>query len=347
MEFLQQYGLFLAKSVTLIVAIAAAVGLVSRLAYQGRKPRKGHLEVRCLNKAVEEMVEVLAGAMLAPTERKKAAKAKMKAGKQADKERAKLPGAAVKKRIYVVDFDGDLRASAVDALREEITVILTLAADRDEVVVRLESSGGMVHGYGLAASQLDRVKNRSLALTICVDKVAASGGYMMACVADNILAAPFAVIGSIGVVAQIPNINRLLKRHDIDVELMTAGKYKRTLTVLGENTDQGREKFREELEDTHRLFKDFVSAHRPAVDIDKVATGEVWFGTHAKALGLVDRLQTSDDYLVSQFATADIYEVAYVCKQSLSQRIGLAIAEGSDHLLMRLLRYWNGPTRAD
>ncbi|MGK2915517.1 MAG: protease SohB [Porticoccaceae bacterium] len=208
--------------------------------------------------------------------------------------------------------------------------------------MRLESGGGMVHGYGLAASQLDRIKSKGLPLTICVDKVAASGGYMMACVADRIVAAPFAVIGSIGVVAQIPNIHRLLQKHAIDVELMTAGKHKRTLTVLGENTDQGREKFREELDDTHRLFKNFVVDHRPGVDIDGVATGEVWFGTRAQELGLVDSLQTSDDYLVSQLDTADIYEIAYVHKRSLSQRIGIAAAEGSDYLLMRWLRYLTG-----
>ena len=108
--------------------------------------------------------------------------------------------------------------------------------------------------YGLAASQMQRIRDKKLKLTVCVDKVAASGGYMMAVVADKIIAAPFAVLGSIGVLAQVPNFHRLLKKHDVDFEMLTAGKYKRTLTMFGENTDKGREKFQEDIEDTHVLF---------------------------------------------------------------------------------------------
>jgi serine protease SohB len=156
---------------------------------------------------------------------------------------------------------------------------------------------------------------------VAVDKVAASGGYLMAAVANRIIAAPFAVLGSIGVVAQIPNVHRLLKRHDVDVEVLTAGKYKRTLTVLGENTEEGRQKFIEELEDVHRLFQDYVGTRRAQLDLDAVATGETWYGQQALDMKLVDDVLTSDEYLVQQSEHADIYEVRWVEHKRPLERI--------------------------
>jgi serine protease SohB len=203
----------------------------------------------------------------------------------------------------------------VASLREEVTAVLTAAQAEDEVIVRLESAGGLVHGYGLAASQLLRIRDRRLKLTVAVDKVAASGGYMMACVADRIIAAPFAILGSIGVIAQLPNFNRLLKKHDVDFEQFMAGEHKRTVTLFGENTDKGRQKFQEEIEDVHALFKDFVKTHRPQVDLERVATGEHWFGARALESRLVDELRTSDDVLLDASASADLYEVVYTGKK--------------------------------
>lgn len=213
--------------------------------------------------------------------------------------------------------------------------MLSQAKPEDEVVVRLESAGGMVHSYGLAASQLDRIKQQGIPLTVCVDKVAASGGYMMACVADKILAAPFSMIGSIGVVAQLPNFNRLLKKHDVDVELHTAGEYKRTLTMFGENTEQGREKFVEDLEEIHEIFKEFVKNHRESVDINAISTGKVWLGTHAKNVSLVDEIKTSDEYLVDRSKDANIYLVRFVYHKSLPEKMGLAAENRADSLLLR------------
>ena len=233
-----------------------------------------------------------------------------------------LKGGAQKKRVYVVNFHGDIRASAVASLREEITAILTVATENDEVFLRLESGGGVVHGYGLGASQLMRVREKNIPLTVSVDKVAASGGYMMACVGNHIMAAPFAIIGSIGVIAQVPNFNKVLKKHDIEYDQFTAGEFKRTVTMFGENTDEAKAKFREEIEDIHALFKDFIVQHRPDVDIVKVSTGESWPGTRAMEKNLVDELKTSDDYLLESSKDADIYEVKYVSKKSLSERIG-------------------------
>ncbi|MFA2918193.1 protease SohB [Acinetobacter pittii] len=237
-------------------------------------------------------------------------------------------------KIFVLDFKGDIQASAVENLREEITLILAIAkAGRDRIVVRLESPGGMVHGYGLAAAQLVRLRDAGFHLTICVDKVAASGGYMMACIANEIIAAPFAIVGSIGVVAQVPNFNRLLKEHNVDFELYTAGQYKRTVTMFGENTPEGKAKFEEELQQTHVLFKHFVEKYRPQLNVDKVATGEHWYGEDALDLNLVDKLQTSDEYLLALLPQHDVYVINTRKKATLGEKLGLQAAQMADSLI--------------
>ena len=339
-EFLSDYGLFLLKAVTVVAAFAVIVGTVVAAGARGVREERGHIDVLHLNERFDQLAAALKDVVLDAAaikqdlkQQKKAEKDAHKASRKAQKKRrggvdAEHRAEDRRRRLYVIDFDGDIKASAVRQLREEISAVLTLATAMDEVVVKLESGGGMVHSYGLAASQLQRIRNRGVPLTVCVDKVAASGGYMMACIANKIIAAPFAMLGSIGVVAQLPNFNRLLKKHDVDFEMLTAGEYKRTLTLFGENTDKGREKFVEELEQTHELFKVFVQEHRPQVDIDRIATGEVWFGTQAIGKKLVDEINTSDQYLMDQRDSADLYEVRYVAKRSVQERLGLA-AEGA------------------
>lgn len=344
MEFIYEYGLFLAQAVTFVAAIlVVAASLVAIGQRQKAEQQEGHIEVRDLNEkyrhigqSIQQVVvepEVLKAEMKAE---KKAEKAKAKAAK---KKRGKSDAAEDenRKRLYVLDFDGDIKASATDNMREEISAVLMQVKPGDEMLVRVESPGGMVHSYGLAASQLRRIRDAEVPLTIAVDKVAASGGYMMACVASRIVAAPFAVIGSIGVLAQLPNFNRLLKKNDIDFELFTAGEYKRTVTMFGENTDKGREKFSEELEDTHELFKQFVTANRPGVDIAKVATGEIWYGQKALGMGLVDELQTSDALVQGYLADWDVFEVKFVHKKNWQEKLGLA-AEGA--LEKAFLKIW-------
>ncbi|TPW15801.1 MAG: periplasmic protease [Halothiobacillaceae bacterium] len=295
-EFLHHYGLFFAQTITILLVIGGLVILIASLSSGDEETEK--LEIKKLNQPKTS------GSDLSSAE----------------------------KRVFVLTFNGDIKASAATALAEEITAILTVAQPTDEVVVRLYSAGGLVHAYGLAASQLQRIRKRNIPLTVAVDKVAASGGYMMACVADKIIAAPFAILGSIGVVAQIPNLHRLLKKHDIDFELITAGKYKRTLTVFGENTAEGREKFRQEIDETHKLFQEFITTHRPQVELERVATGEHWYGTQAIDFKLVDELITSDDYLMSASETHSVYEVHYTTKKTLAQRFGLFANETIDRI---------------
>ena len=338
-DLLLQYGLFLAKVVTIVVA---ALFIIVTIANVGERRRHhdedGDIEVMRLNERLEHFAHTLRLAILD----KNALKAYFKAQKDEEKNKEKLTNDD-KKRVYVINFNGDIRASATENLRQEITAILSIAnKEKDEVVVNLESPGGMVHGYGLAASQLARIREHQLPLTICVDKVAASGGYMMACLANNIIAAPFAVIGSIGVVAQLPNFHRLLDKWDIDYEVLTAGEYKRTLTMFGKNTDAGREKFIADLEDTHTLFKDFVTEYRPQLDIEKVATGEHWYGKQALGLGLVDKLMTSDEYLLNLSKTADVFAVRFVHKQNLMQKVGLTASTTLDNVL---LKWWERLTQ--
>lgn len=338
MELLFQYGLFLAKIVTVVVAIAVIAVLIINLTQ--RKRQRGELRITNLSEQHKEMQEDLAVALLDGPQQKlwhKAQKKKLKLEAKAAKAKAKQGenDANTKPRVWVIDFKGSMDAHEVSSLREEITAVLTVATPQDQVVVRLESPGGVVHGYGLAASQLQRIRDKQIPLTVAVDKVAASGGYMMACVANKIVAAPFAILGSIGVVAQIPNLNRFLKNKDIDIELHTAGQYKRTLTLLGENTDEGRQKFREELNETHHLFKDFVKEMRPSLDIDQVATGEHWYGSQAQEKGLVDEVGTSDELLLGLMDGRDVISVRFMQRKKMMDRFTGSAAESADNLMMR------------
>jgi serine protease SohB len=338
LEFLAEYGLFLAKTVTAIVGFGILVAIVAGASQKNRQGGdKGELEINPLNDQYDEINKAMSMALMDSSEQKAEAKKRRKEEKKLAKRKKKNAGSGAdnEKRVFVIKFNGNVSASAVTNMREEVTAILTQATAQDEVVVKLESPGGMVHSYGLASSQLDRLRKKNIPITICVDKVAASGGYMMACVGDKILAAPFAVIGSIGVVAQLPNFHRLLKKNDVDFELLTAGEHKRTLTIFGENTEQGREKFIEDLQDTHQLFKSYVAERRPQIDIDKVATGEVWFGSRALELALVDELMTSDEYLTHSAKESKVFEINYVQKKKLPQRLGIAAEESADRLLVK------------
>lgn len=332
MEFLYEYGLFLAKTITFVVAFIAIVVTITATAVK-QKTKKGELEITDLSEHFEEVEEDVIHHLLTKEELKEKAKQDKKAEKEKKKQK---PEDEKKSRLFVLDFNGSIDAKEVSGLREEVTALLTVVTPDDEVFVRLESGGGMVHGYGLAASQLDRIRQKDIPLTVAVDKVAASGGYMMACVANKILSAPFAIVGSIGVIAQIPNFNKLLKKNDIDYEQLTAGEFKRTLTMFGENTDAGRAKFIEELEETHVLFKDFVREHRPSLDIDKVATGEHWFGLKAKELGLVDEIQTSDDYLLSASKDKQIVAIKYEVKKGIAEKFSKAASLSFDAIWSKL-----------
>jgi len=318
-EFFLNYGLFLAKTATIVAAIVTVVLFIFIMAGRKQAGKKEILEVNKLNKKYDDMARVMNTGMLQKAGLKKYLKEEKERLKGIHKDKKDKNQ---RKRIYVLNFHGDIRASAVSSLREEITAILMVAAKNDEVFVRLESGGGVVYGYGLAASQLMRLRDKNISLTVSVDKVAASGGYMMACVGNRIIAAPFSIIGSIGVIAQIPNFHKVLKKHDVDFDQFTAGEFKRTVTMFGENTEEAKAKFREEIEDIHMLFKDFIVQHRPDVDIVKVSTGESWPGTRALERKLIDELKTSDDYLLENSKHADIYEISYVSKKSLIEKIG-------------------------
>jgi serine protease SohB len=335
-EFLADYASFLAKTVTLVVAIVVVLVAIASLRGKGRRRAAGQLQVTKLNDFYKGLRERLEQSLLDKDRLKTLRKEQAKSLKK-DKKLAEP-----KPRVYVLDFDGDIKASATESLRHEITALLTLATDKDEVVLRLESGGGMVHSYGLASSQLARIRQAGIPLTICIDKVAASGGYMMACIGDKIISAPFAILGSIGVVAQLPNVNRLLKKHDIDFEVLTAGEYKRTLTVFGENTEKGREKFQQDLDITHDLFKNFVANYRPQLAIDEVATGEIWLGVAALDKQLVDELKTSDEYIGDRAKTAEVFHLHYVQRKSLQERMGMAATGSVDRLLVN---WWSRLTQ--
>ncbi|OUM24501.1 protease SohB [Pseudomonas sp. 1239] len=330
MDFLAEYASFLAKTATLVIALLVVLSAIAGLRGKGRRKAGGQLHVTRLNDFYKDLRERLESGLLDKSQLKALRKQQAKRDKQQKKKPEDKP------RVFVLDFDGDIKASATESLRNEITALLTLATPKDEVVLRLESGGGMVHSYGLASSQLARIRQAGVPLTVCIDKVAASGGYMMACIGDRIVSAPFAILGSIGVVAQLPNVNRLLKKHDVDFEVFTAGEYKRTVTVFGENTEKGREKFQEDLDVTHQLFKDFVSRYRPQLHIDEVATGEVWLGVAALNKQLVDELRTSDEYLSERARDSNLYHLHFAERKSLQERVGLAASASIENTLVGL-----------
>ncbi|MEE8409825.1 MAG: protease SohB [Myxococcota bacterium] len=307
---------FAAKAGIVFLTVSATALVIFALMRRGRRDPSG-VRVKRVNDRLQRNADHVRVAVMGAKPFKKFRKRRAKQEKKAGKPTAS---------VFVLDFRGDVVASAVANLRQEVTALLAVAGKDDEVVVRLESTGGVMHDYGLAASQLARFKDNEVRLTVCVDKVAASGGYMMACVADEILAAPFAIVGSIGVAAPVPNLHRLLDRHGIDYDEMTAGEYKRTVSMLAEITDKGREKFQEQIEDAHGLFKEFIAEKRPALDLGKVATGEYWYATRALELGLVNRLTTSDDYLVSKLDHAQIFEVSYEKPRRLRERLAQSVS---------------------
>jgi len=305
-DLLSQLMIFATKATLIVflilVLFAGIIGIMGR----GKQKMNGKISIKNINKKYKKIKQLLLEEMLP----KKAFKKYLKEISAVEKEKTRTQDTSTQKNIFIVQFQGDMKASAVSSLREEITAILAVAKPQDEVVVCIESGGGMVHAYGLATAQLSRIREKKIPLTVIVDKVAASGGYLMACVANKILAAPFAIIGSIGVIAQLPNFNRLLKEKNIDFEQIMAGNYKRTVSMFGENTEEGREKLKEEINNIHQLFKKVIHDHRPALDIEKVSTGEIWTGSEALQLQLVDGLTTSDDYLLSLHPDANLYEIS-------------------------------------
>lgn len=317
MDFLADYFLFFFKLITILVSFIVVLIFIKG----GRdfKKKKGEIVFEDLSDEFNELKESYNDLVADEQEDDESQKNSSKKWwqfwkKKSDNEKDEKK---ILSKLFVIDFDGDMAANAAQNLKQEVNAVLSVAKENDEVLVRLKSPGGVVNGYGLAAAQLERFKEKNFNLTVAVDEVAASGGYLMACVANKIVAAPFAILGSIGVVAQLPNFHRLLEKYDIDYEQFTAGKYKRTVTMFGENTDEGREKFKEELEDIHIIFKDYVGKHRPQMDIEKIATGEHWLGTQALTLNLVDELQTSDAYLLSKLEVFRVIHVGYVERKSL------------------------------
>lgn len=329
MDALMDIGIFAAKTALIAAAVAFIVALVTFLGTRARSNIQ--LQVDKINERYTFYRDALQTEILD--------KKSLKELRKETKKKEKALAGQKRPRVFVLDFKGDIQASHIKALREEVTAILTSCQSTDQVVIKIESPGGLVTGYGLVASQLARLRDKGLFLTVCVDEVAASGGYMAACVGNRIVAAPFAVIGSIGVYAAVPNIHRLLKKYDVDFKEVTAGEYKRTVSVLGENTPQGLQKFQEQIQETHNLFKRYVHQYRPQLAIDKVATGEHWYGTQALDLALVDMIQTSDDLLFGLSENHDLYEIKYKEARTLSERLVENFGDAALTRLQRLVTY--------
>ena len=312
LEIFLEYGLFLLKVITVLISV---IVLISFVAASKKSNTSEGLEIENLNERYKGLSDSLNKAVMEKDEWKKKQKSEKAIAKKNKKKKTRKP------KAYILDFIGDIKASAVPSLREEVTAILDIAKRNDQIVLRLDNHGGVVHEHGLAASQLARIRQKKIHLTVVVDKVAASGGYLMASVANKIYAAPFAILGSIGVIAQLPNFNRLLDNYGVDFEQITAGQYKRNVTMFGKNTDEDREKLKDQLEEIHELFKSSVNEYRPQLDLERVATGEHWYGSKALELGLIDEIKTSDELLIEMAKKYEIFSVKLKVKKPLKKRL--------------------------
>ena len=334
MELFIELGMFIGKAVIVVIAVFLIVSLIVSAAAK-QKESKGELRIDNLSKELRKTTRQIKHSLLSKKARKRAEKlAKKEATQEVEAEH----------KVFLIDFKGSIDAKEVESLRKEVSAVLAIAAAQDEVLVRVESGGGVVHGYGLAASQLQRIRDKGIKLTVAVDKVAASGGYMMACVANTIVAAPFAVVGSIGVIAQLPNFHKVLKKHDVEFEQVTAGDYKRTLTLFGENTPEDRAKFQHDINEVHELFKQHVAENRPNLDINTVATGEVWYGQQALGLGLVDSISTSDNLIMQAAMSADVIRIAYQPKQNMAYKLTHNAATALEGVALKWLQrahFWH------
>ena len=345
-EFMEQYWSFYHAGVTIF--LFAGLTLLIKLVFFKRKRRKKepHLKFKHWNQRFENDFERLENELhVAPFLPKEAIKLLMKARKKEvkeekrkDKEKSVKTISTIQEKlkdglkseevlkqhsncVYVLTFIGSIMAPEVEQLRDQISFLLQIAQPADEIVVRLTSPGGAVPQYGLASSQLERLKQAGLRCIVCVDTVAASGGYMMAAVADKIIAAPFAIIGSIGVVAGIPNFHRVLQKNEVDYHLFTAGKYKRTVTPFTEVTDEGKQKLQDDITAIHEAFKRLIKEGRPDVDIEEIATGEYWLASQAKEKGLVDEIMTSDDYLGRKLDDCEVIEITTETEQNRIEKL--------------------------
>ncbi len=359
-EILLQYGIFIIELATIIAVAAGAVMLL--LKEKRENDNDEGIEIINITKEYKDEEEELKKAVDHSFLSKQELKAQAKIEKKEKKAKAKEEKANLKKlskngdlkenlenktketenksRLFVIDFNGDVMAAQTEGLRKEIDAVIAVARPEiDEVLLKIESPGGVVHGYGLASSQLVRLKERNIKLTVVIDKVAASGGYLMSCVADKIISAPFAVVGSIGVVAEVINFHHLLKKNSIEAETYTAGEHKRTVTQFGENTPEAKEKFKEELRDIHSLFKSLVSKYRPQLDIEKVATGQAWYGTDALQLQLVDEIGISDDIILKAVKEQEVFAVKHHSKKkkNLLEKIGLQFEKSVEKVLNKVM----------
>lgn len=324
MHALADLGLFAAKTFIIFFFILLILLAFLLIVAKAKQKQKGKLTIKDLNKKYEEIADEISFNVLSKKQFKTLIKNKKAKDKAKHKEDKKPP-------VFVLNFNGDMRASQVTSLTEEINALLSLTPLPQEVIVRIESGGGVVHGYGLAASQLLRLREKNIQVTAAVDKIAASGGYLMAAVANKILAAPFAIIGSIGVIVQLPNFHRFLQKNHIDFKQVTAGKFKRTISLFGEDTKEGEVKLQEEIEDVQILFKNLITTHRQTVDIEKVSTGEHWLAKQALTLSLVDELKTSDAYLLEKSKEAPVYELAFEIKKPMFSRLSARISQMFSH----------------
>ncbi|KZX82185.1 hypothetical protein A3715_00045, partial [Oleiphilus sp. HI0009] len=250
-----------------------------------------------------------------------------------------------KQSIFVLDFKGDKTASSVGSLSKEVSAILSVAKPNDEVFLRLESPGGTITGYGLASQQLIRLREAGIRLVVSVDEIATSGGYMMAAVGDRIIASPTSMLGSIGVIMEVPNFYNLLDRAGVQFHQFTAGKHKRLVSMTNKIGDAAKDQINQDLEKSHELFKNHVHTYRNSVNLESVSHGDVWSAKYCLDNKLVDDLMTSEAYLFDRASRANIFHISWDVERSFSDKLSSFAAQASINTLDKVALHYGSKSK--
>lgn len=304
---LGQHMLIFALLLLAVMIAFALLGLLSRKNAQARGNKQA--AAHNLTKVHPDLVYNLRAALANQPARNKLSRARPASGKV----------------TAVLRFEGDTMATGRQDFARMVDEVLHNKERIQRVIVVVNSPGGGVSVYGQMFAGMERMRNAGVDVTACVDTYAASGGYLMSVPAQRIIAAPFAMVGSIGVVSEFMNFNKLLRRLGVEPMTITAGELKRTVTPLSEVTEENKAAYKAQLEAIHRQFIAVVKKYRE-VDADRVCTGNHWTAAESVELklNLVDGLATSQEYLFEANQTEDLVTISKLQNPYEKSVLGLA-----------------------
>jgi len=219
-------------------------------------------------------------------------------------------------------------------------------AERDvavkAIVLRIESPGGVVAPCQEILVEIEKVK-QTKPVVVSMGNMAASGGYYISAKADKIVALPGTLTGSIGVISQIPNVKGLYDKLGIEMQTFKGGKYKDMYSGLRELTPEEKEIMQQMVDNYYEQFVETVAEGRglSKEQVRSLATGQLYTGTEAKELGLVDELGGLDTAidLAAELAGVTTPRIEYYTppKSLLESLLGINLDSLVYAIQMRLL----------